>query len=159
MTADQLIARYDLAPHPEGGWYRRIYTSVLPVTAGQRQRPAVTSILYLLRAGEVSRWHRVRSDELWHFYGGAPLVLLCADAACETLRTLQLGPPPGELPMQPIAAGCWQAARCLGGAADYSLVGCSVAPGFTFDDFALLADVPDAAAQLRARWPQHGDLL
>lgn len=159
MTAAEFIARYDLAPHPEGGWYRRIYTSAHEVTSGERRRPAVTSILYLLQAGEVSRWHRVGSDELWHFHAGAPLALLCADPQFDAVHTLRLGAPPAELPMQPIKAGCWQAARCTGDTGDYSLVGCSVAPGFTFEDFALLADVPEAAARLRARWPDYIDLL
>ncbi len=159
MTAAQLIARYDLAPHPEGGWYRRIYTSTHEVSTGDRRRPAVTSILYLLQAGEASRWHRVRADELWHFYAGAPLALLTADPEFDTVRTLQLGAPPADTPMQPIDANCWQAARCLGGAGAYSLVGCSVAPGFTFEDFALLADVPEAATRMQARWPDYVDLL
>lgn len=158
MTADDLIAHYQLSPHPEGGWYRRIYTSSLPVSAGSRQRPAVTSIFYLLRAGETSRWHRVDSDELWHFYGGAPLQLLRADAAFDGVEPLRLGPADqaDSSPMHAIAAGAWQAARSTGA---YSLMGCSVAPGFAFEDFVLLAELPELAAQLRARWPAYADWL
>lgn len=156
MDADQLIAQYALAPHPEGGWYRRIYASTLLVSDGARERPAVTSILYLLRAGETSRWHRVRSDELWHFYGGAPLELLRADAAFDRVERLRLGPAdaPATALMHAVPAGAWQAARSTG---PYSLMGCSVAPGFAFEDFVLLADEPQAAARLHARWPAYVD--
>ena len=151
LSADQLIARWALAPHPEGGWYRRLYASALPVSAGAFERPAVTSIVYLLRAGERSRWHRVASDELWHFYGGAPLTLLRADHGFDEVEQLRLGAAVrGEVPMHAIAAGAWQAAESTGA---YSLVGCTVAPGFDFKDFELLADDPAAAARLRDRWP------
>lgn len=158
MTADDLIANYALAPHPEGGWYRRVYTATLLVSEGARERPAVTSIVYLLRAGETSRWHRVRCDELWHFYGGAPLELLRADAALERVEQLRLGAMDARdaALMHPIAAGRWQAARSTGA---YSLMGCSVAPGFAFEDFTLLADAPQWAARLRARWPQYAEFM
>jgi predicted cupin superfamily sugar epimerase len=160
-TAADLIKRHALAPHPEGGWYRRIYTSALQVSADARKRPAITSILYLLQAGETSRWHRVLSDELWHFHDGAPLELLCADDGFEGVQRLRLGPSGAQAtdkdpvaPLQAIAAGCWQAARSMGA---FTLVGCSVAPGFDFEDFVLLADTPRAAAQLRARWPAYAE--
>jgi uncharacterized protein len=156
VTADDLIAHYHLAPHPEGGWYRRIYASSVLVSEGSRQRPAVTSILYLLRSGETSRWHRVHSDELWHFYGGAPLDLLRADAAFDRVEQLRLGPMDARdaARMHAVPAGAWQAARSTG---TFSLMGCSVAPGFAFEDFVLLADEPQAAARLRARWPAYVD--
>jgi predicted cupin superfamily sugar epimerase len=158
VNADDLIAQYALAPHPEGGWYRRIYASTLMVSDGARQRPAVTSILYLLRAGETSRWHCVRSDELWHFYGGAPLDLLHADAAFDRVDQVRLGPmdAPAAALMHAVPASAWQAARSTGA---YSFVGCSVAPGFSFDDFVLLADAPQSVERLRARWPAYVDWL
>lgn len=158
MTADELIAQYALAPHPEGGWYRRVYASTSLVTDGARERPAVTSIVYLLRAGETSRWHRVQSDELWHFYGGAPLTLLRADVAFDQVEQLRLGPMDARdaALMHAVPAGAWQAARSTGA---YSLMGCSVAPGFAFEDFTLLADAPRSAARLRARWPAYAEFL
>lgn len=154
--AAALIARYGLQPHPEGGWYRRIYTSGTRLAAAQGERPAVTSILYLLRAGEVSRWHRVRADELWHFCAGAALTLWRADTDLKRVAELRLGLHASALPMQPVPAGCWQAARSTG---DYTLVCCSVTPGFEFADFTLMADDASACAALRALQPQLALLL
>lgn len=154
--ADALIARLGLAPHPEGGWYRRLYRSTATVNGAGGERPAVTSIVYLLRGGEVSRWHRVRADELWHFYEGAPLMLTRADPELEQVEDLLLAPVDRGLPLAAVAAHHWQAARCSG---DYSLVGCSVAPGFDFADFALLADDAGLSERLRARHPAYVALL
>ena len=156
MRGDALIARLQLAPHPEGGWYRRLYASELTVAAPAGPRPAVTTILYLLRAGEVSRWHRVRADEIWHFYEGAALDLYRADPALERVDAAPLGPLDAGEPVAVVPADHWQAARSRG---DYSLVGCTVAPGFDFADFALMADDAAASALLRARHPAFGDLL
>jgi predicted cupin superfamily sugar epimerase len=161
MTADDLIARFDLQPHPEGGWYRRLHTSGLAMPVDGRNRPAITAIVYLLRAGELSRWHRIFSDELWHFYGGAPLQLRVADAQLREVRDLRLGPVSehGAAPMHAVPAGYWQAARSSAAANGYSLMGCTVAPGFDFADFRLLADDPAASMQLRAAWPHLADWL
>jgi len=127
MTADDLIARFDLQPHPEGGWYRRLHTSGLAMPVDGRSRPAITAIVYLLRAGELSRWHRIFSDELWHFYGGAPLQLRVADAQLREVRELRLGPVSehGAAPMHAVPAGYWQAARSS--AHDLSLEAAAVA--------------------------------
>jgi uncharacterized protein len=152
MGADALIARFGLEPHPEGGWYRRLHCSSVRVSVARGARAAVTTILYLLRAGELSRWHRVRSDEVWHFYAGAPLELLRADPQLSAVETVTIGPPDSALPVAVVAADHWQAARSHG---DYSLLGCTVAPGFEFADFKLLADEPALAAALRARHPQY----
>jgi uncharacterized protein len=160
MTADRLIARFGLQPHPEGGWFRRVYTSTTAVQAGARQRPALTAIVYLLKAGERSHWHRVASDELWHFYAGAPLQLLLADPELREVRVERLGPVAlGLAPMQAVPARHWQAAQAGSGSAGFSLVGCTVAPGFDFADFDLLADDTVGAAHLRTAWPQYRDWL
>lgn len=132
--AADLIAALGMQPHPEGGHFVEIHRS-----------PALTSIFFLLREGEISRWHRVRgSDEAWHFYEGAPIELLTAADGFERVDRHRLGPvSEGQRPVHVVRAGVWQAARTTG---DYTLAGCSVGPGFDFDRFDLLRDVPDAAA-------------
>jgi uncharacterized protein len=151
-VVEQLIARYQLTPHPEGGWYREVHRSTLQVTRrdGQR-RSALTQILFLLEAPAVSRWHRVsQADETWQFIGGDPLELLCLPAAGGTPTITRLGFNLSDPALQPLAvvpADCWQAARCLG---DWSLVSCGVGPGFSFSDFSLLADQPDARHHVQA---------
>jgi uncharacterized protein len=157
-TADPaaaLIARFGLAPHPEGGRYRRLYCSATEVDGPLGRRPAVTTIVYLLRTNETSRWHRVGADEIWHFYEGAPLSLLRADPELDRFEEILLGPAAGALPVAAVPAGHWQAARSQGA---YSLLGCTVAPGFDFADFTLLADHP-LVEKLRAHHPAHAALL
>ena len=145
MNARALISRLSLSPHPEGGWYREIYRSPQRVTAPQGSRSALTSLYYLLERGQVSRWHVVDADEVWHFYAGGPLELLAFETGTATLRRRVLAAPteaPQSEPVGIIPAGVWQAARTLG---DYSLLGCSVAPGFEFADFRLVSDLPGHA--------------
>ena len=128
--ADRLIAALGLQAHPEGGWYRETFRAPAP----EGQRPASTAILFLLKAGELSRWHRVDADELWHWHRGAPLELGVHDGAGR--RIVRLGPDieAGETPQGVVPAGAWQMARSLG---DYTLVGCTVAPAFDFAAFEL----------------------
>ena len=129
MTADEIIAELQLAPHPEGGYFRETFRD----EARDGGRAHSTAIYFLLKAGEVSRWHRVDAVEVWHWYGGAPLMLSIAppDGAPEDVL---LGPAvlQGERPQGIVPAGHWQQARSLGA---WTLVGCTVAPGFTFDGF------------------------
>jgi uncharacterized protein len=137
----ELIELLGLSPHPEGGYFREVFRSTeLVVPADHREaRSALTTIYFLLPAGAYSRWHRVLSDEVWHFYEGAPLELLCDDA-----RWI-LGPVgPNQSPVQIVPAGAWQAARSLG---EYTLVGCTVSPGFDFADFTLRDGNPFASEQ------------
>jgi predicted cupin superfamily sugar epimerase len=99
-------------------------------------RAALTTIYFLLPAGQVSRWHRVTSDEVWHYYEGAPLELVMADAAMTRLTRRVLGPVgDGMAPVATVPASEWQAARSTGA---YTLTGCTVGPGFEFDDFEML---------------------
>ena len=156
--AAELVERLGLRLHPEGGYFAE------PVRSARRVRPAdpadpqparlaLTSIYFLLTAGTHSRWHRVESDEVWHHYEGDPLELLWVEPDLATLHLERLGPvdAAGDVrPLRVVPAGCWQAARPLG---THVLVGCTVAPGFDFADFALLDDRPDEAAVLRARHP------
>ncbi len=141
--AEQLIRELGLQAHPEGGFYRRQFTSSRVAGDG---RACCSAILFLLPAGMVSRWHRVDADEVWHFHEGAPLELLIADTGPPVRRELLGSVEPGQLPQRAVPAHAWQAARSLG---EFTLVGCTVAPEFRFEQFSLLAD--DAEAQ--AAWP------
>jgi predicted cupin superfamily sugar epimerase len=126
-----LITSLHLAPHPEGGWYRR--TWVAP--AGEGERPGGSAIYYLLLAGEVSAPHRIDATELWHFYAGDPLELTCEEPD-GTLRVWVVGPDlaSGQTPQVVVDAGVWQSARPLG---RYALVGATVTPAFRFEGFEL----------------------
>ena len=136
MTADEWISALRLAPHPEGGHFREVYRSPLRTQPldGRSDRSAVTTIYFLLRAGEVSRWHRVASDEVWHFCGGDPLELsMSNDDSLESVTSVLLGPYGNVMePVRIVPAKTWQSARSTG---MYTLAGCTVAPGFEFADF------------------------
>jgi len=143
--ARTLIEILRLQPHPEGGHYREVFRSRRIVTeAGpsQRRRAALTTIYFLLTAGQHSRWHRVGSDEAWHWYEGDPLELLwvSGDTPPHVTRTRLGVAGPSSEPVAVVPAGCWQAARSMGA---YTLVGCSVGPGFDFADFELLGPGPE----------------
>jgi predicted cupin superfamily sugar epimerase len=157
--AATLVATLGLIPHPEGGYYRELFRSKAAVhtTDGRGPRVALTTIYFLLPAGAVSRWHRVQSDEVWHFYEGASLDLWMVSPEADQTSHCRLGPLDGEQrPAWVVPAGWWQAARSTG---SYTLVGCTVGPGFDFRDFALAGDQPNAAAALRARHPALAELL
>jgi uncharacterized protein len=128
----EIVRLLDLKSHPEGGHYRETFRD--PAHAGAGGRAASTAIYFLLAAGEVSRWHRVDAAEVWHWYAGAPLALTIADG--QGRRALRLGADlaAGERPQAVVPAGAWQMAESLG---DWTLVGCTVAPGFEFAGFEL----------------------
>ena len=130
----QLIARLGLEPHPEGGHFREIYRH-----RHERgdTRGHVTSIYYLLEAGQVSHWHRIDAVELWHFHAGAPLELTVVEEGRPPIR-YRLGIDLGadEQPQATVPPKAWQSARSLGA---WSLVGCTVAPAFDFAGFELAA--------------------
>lgn len=137
-SAAALIAQLNLAPHPEGGWYRETWRS----DAGEGERARATAILFLLRAGESSHWHRVDAEELWIWQGGDPLVLSLAESDQGPVEELVLGldvTREGQL-QGLVPTGAWQAARPLGGDSavhGYCLVSCVVVPGFEFAGFEL----------------------
>ncbi|EAQ03545.1 hypothetical protein OB2597_02957 [Pseudooceanicola batsensis HTCC2597] len=131
MTAAEIIALLGLAPHPEGGHFRQTWIEDRP-----EGRPAGTCIYFLLAAGERSHWHRVDATEIWHVYAGAPLLLHLSESEAGPARTLRLGPDlaAGERPQGIVPQHWWQAAETTG---DWTLVGCTVSPGFRFDGFDL----------------------
>ena len=133
LTAVDIIRLLGLQPHPEGGHYRETFRDSRSADA-ESGRAASTAIYFLLRAGEVSRWHRVDAAEVWHWYAGAPLMLGIAEGAEK--REIRLGTDllAGERPQAVVPARAWQQAQSLG---DWTLVGCTVAPGFEFAGFEL----------------------
>lgn len=138
MTADQIITQLDLQPHPEGGYYRQTWI------AENSGRPTGTCIYFLLKQGQSSRWHHVDAVEIWHYYAGAPLILSMAATDAGPAQDLLLGPDlaSGQAPQLIVPEGHWQAARTTG---EWTLVGCTVSPGFSFDGFTLAApgfDIP-----------------
>lgn len=140
-----LVARLDLAPHPEGGFYRETFRSPERLQTARGERAALTVIHYLLPAGALSAFHRVLADEAWHHAGGSPVELhvLAVDGA---YHVHHLGPAsdPHAASHVVVPAGAWQAARPLGG---WGLASCSVSPGFEFEDFVLAR--PQELAALR----------
>jgi uncharacterized protein len=130
-SAADIIARLELKPHPEGGHFRETYRDRRVDADG---RPASTAIYFLLARGERSHWHRIDAVEVWHYYAGSALVLHIADRGDK--RSIRLGPDlaAGEIPQAVVPANTWQAAESSG---DWTLVGCTVAPGFDFAKFEL----------------------
>ena len=167
-AADSLIRDLDLQPHPEGGFYRLTYTAPLQIPANGlpaaygAPRPVTTAILFLLSrqshigsdAAGFSAFHRIRSDEMWHFYSGAPLAVHVI-APDGTYSELRLGPDPraGEQFQAVVPAGCWFSSAPVY-PDTFALVGCTVAPGFDFADFELAG-----REALVAQYPQQAGLI
>ena len=155
-----LISTLELKPHPEGGWFREVFRSsdrFAPSALPERylgSRSAMTSIYFLLGAGEMSHFHRLRSDEVWHFYDGMPLTLhlLHPDGAYSMVR-LGRDPLKGHQFLVPVPRGTWMGAEGPPGR-KYSLVGCTVAPGFDFADFELAR-----GEELRSLYPDRSDII
>ena len=129
-SAAEIIARLELKPHPEGGHYRETFRDEAP----QGGRPASTAIYFLLKRGERSHWHRIDAVEIWHYYAGAALTLRMADDGGQRSVTLGADLGAGEVPQAIVPPQAWQAAASTG---DWTLVGCTVAPGFEFSKFEL----------------------
>lgn len=137
MNADQIIRHLNLTQHPEGGWYKETWR------AANTGRPTGTCIYFLLKAGEHSHWHRVDAAEIWLYHAGAPLVLSMAATDEGPAEDHLLSPDLAQgAPQLIVPEGHWQAARTTG---DYTLVSCTVSPGFQFEGFELAApgfDIP-----------------
>lgn len=158
--AEQLIKQYDLQSHPEGGWYKQTYKSTGVISAAMLppgfggDRVFSTAIYFLLVKGDFSAFHRIKSDECWHFYAGGPLHIFIIDHN-GGLRTVTLGNDidKDETFQLVVPANCWFASRPARDS-EYCLVGCTVAPGFEFEDFEL-AD----AERLAALYPRHTSII
>jgi predicted cupin superfamily sugar epimerase len=131
LSADDVIAVLCLEPHPEGGHFRETFRDA---ARGDGGRGSSTAIYFLLRTGEISRWHRVDAAEAWHWYAGAALALTIADDAGRRTHHLGNDLAAGERPQAVVPAGAWQQAMSLGA---WTLVGCTVAPAFEFAGFEL----------------------
>ena len=151
-TADDWISILHLTKHPEGGYYKEVYRAKDEVQIQGRVRSASTSIYFLLSANEFSSLHQIQSDELWHFYDGSPLTVhrLCSDGV---YRSFVLGRDidGGEHLQNWVPAGDWFGATVETG---YALVGCTVAPGFEFQDFTMAT-----GEELLALYPQHASVI
>ncbi|MBK6963466.1 MAG: cupin domain-containing protein [Bacteroidales bacterium] len=136
-TPESYISLLNLGRHPEGGWFREVYRAALQVEVpwSAEKRSASTSIYFLLESGDFSSFHRIKSDEVWHFYDGNALEIFWFDETGKP-RSILLGrnPEAGELLQFAVPAGCWFAAR-VKNPGTFSLVGCTVSPGFDFSDF------------------------
>lgn len=140
MSASYWVSHLRLTSHPEGGFFREVYRSSERVASASLPerfpgaRDFATSIYYLLEAGDFSAFHRIKSDETWHFYAGGPLELHMVQRASHSVVILGNRPDRGELLQYTVPHGVWFASRPLAGTS-YSLLGCTVSPGFDFEDF------------------------
>ena len=155
-----LIQRYGLESHPEGGWYKQSYKSneqiaarALPERFGT-SRVFSTAIYFLLEKGNFSAFHRIKSDECWHFYAGDPLLIYIIEQTGE-LKVISLGSDheSGQSFQYVVPANCWFASRPAP-ESEYCFVGCTVSPGFEFDDF----ELADTTA-LSTIYPQHKPII
>ncbi len=128
-TAEDIIAALGLQPHPEGGYYGETFRDPRTVDG----RAVSTAIYYLLQRGQRSHWHRVDATEIWHYHAGDALALsISVDGAASDRHVLGANLHDGQRPQIIVPAGAWQSAEPLG---DWTLVGCTVAPGFQFETF------------------------
>ena len=158
-TAEELISRLGLVKHPEGGWYLETYRSevVIQVKALPDKfagdRPISTAIYFLLKSGGISALHRIKSDEIWHFYAGEPLTVHVITPQAQ-YYSMHLGSniSVGESFQCIVPAGCWFGAEVSGDS--FSFVGCTVAPGFDFADFEM-----GSRKELIKQFPEHTEII
>jgi len=157
-TAHDWISTLQLQPHPEGGWFKEVYRSSesIPTEGLPRRFPEArsmaTAIYFLLEMDDISIFHRIKSDETWHFYDGDPLEIHVIDQDGNYQRNLLgLNPAEGFMPQVTIPHGQWFAARSLG---KFTLVGCTVSPGFDFHDFKMASYI-----ELTNQFPLHIALI
>jgi predicted cupin superfamily sugar epimerase len=131
LSGNEVIRLLDLQPHPEGGWYRQAFRDTPAADGG---RPVSTAIYFLLQAEERSAWHRIDAVEVWHYYAGAPISLTLSppDGQGATVHVLGSDLKAGQRPQAVVPTGWWQTAVTQGA---WTLVGCTVSPGFEFDGF------------------------
>ncbi len=158
--AQYWIERLELSPHPEGGYFRQTYRSEVVIAREALPggftgaRAVSTAIYFLLERENFSAFHRLRSDEMWHFYAGAPLLVHGIDPQGKHF-SIRLGSDPeaGQVLQAVVPAGCWFASH-VADWKSWALVGCTVAPGFDFDDFDM-----GKRPELVAKYPQHREVI
>lgn len=168
-TAEDLIERLQLKPHSEGGYFRETDRSprMVPVPYSSKPRPLSTAIYFLLcRSAPISRLHRIASNEMWHHYDGLPITIVELDSSLKTLSKIRLGKDfeAGQVPQYVVPAGHWFGARIeeedllrvtdTDTVLDYSLVGCTVSPGFDFQDFEIAN-----GTLLASEFPEHAKTI
>ena len=161
MTAEELVSKLSLLPHPEGGYYRETYRAKGEIpeetlgTSFTGPRNYSTAIYFLLTAGNFSAFHKVRQDEMWHFYLGSPIELFEITESGELIRTLIGNDLDKAQQLQYVVkGGRWFASRVLPGSGEFSLAGCTVAPGFDFRDFEMANRV-----ELLRKFPGHSQII
>ena len=144
--SSEIIQKFELLPHSEGGWFREILRSESYVTRKDgKKRNNITGIYYMLCKNEISTWHRVNyADEIWIYLKGAPLNLWCLDDGNKELRKLRLD---SNNPIEMIPSGYWQAASTTG---EFTLTSCCVGPGFDFNDFQMLRNIDPSLRPAKA---------
>ncbi len=159
-TIESIIQELNLVPHPEGGYYRETYRGTLeidPASLGAKYkgpRNCSTCIYFLLTSDSFSSFHRIKQDEIWHFYKGSPILLhLISPSGDYSNVTIGNNFEEGQLPQFVVPGGHWFAGASMGNNS-YSLVGCAVSPGFDFDDFQL-----GGRKELISKFPQHQKLI
>lgn len=156
-SAESVIQAFNLKPHPEGGFFRELYRSTQNVHSSpvDGERSALTHIYFLLRKGDISRFHKVEHDEIWNVYEGAPIKLVHFDSEAGTLQEEIIGHG-CENYCTVIERKKYQAAESTG---EYTLVGCSVGPGFDFKDFAFIDGGSDQAEFIKKNYPDYQRFL
>ena len=149
-----IINKFEMTAHPEGGYYKETYRSSTLIETNFGKRPLSTGIYFLLKAGDVSHFHRIKSDEMWHFYGGDPLIVVEIDESGKLIET-RLGTNilKGEVPQYVVKANRWFGSYPADNGR-YSFVGCSVSFGFDFNDFELAN-----RDCLENEYPQHKEII
>ena len=147
--------KLEMLPHPEGGFYKETYRSELTVTnRNGNNRSASTAIYFLMTSDNFSAFHKIESDEMWHFYQGSPLsVYVITENGELTILKIGNNPDKGEVLQAIVPAGCWFASR-VDDKNTYSLVGCTVSPGFDFEDFELAE-----RDKLTSEYPEHKEII
>lgn len=152
LNKEELIARFGMLPHPEGGYYVETHRSSMNISTPHGERSASTGILFLLGRTDVSHLHRIKSEEMWHYYAGGSIVIFELVEETKSFRSTILGPNvlDGEVIQYVVPPNTWFGSYVHDQSAAYSLVGCTVAPGFDFEDFELakredlIAEFPNA---------------
>jgi len=159
-NVDAIIKKLDLKPHPEGGYFKETYRSSGEIASGSLnsyysgKRNYSTCIYFLLRSGDFSAFHKINQDEIWHFYAGSPICLhVISEAGDHTKHVIGKDVCKGQSPQLVVPGNHWFAASVIN-KGDYSLVGCTVSPGFDFADFTL----PNRA-ELLNKFPQHQKII